>query len=135
MRFENEIQLLKLLAAGDRRQVAARVLSREIDFRQLGVFLETEHLADFFLALLEDYRLLKLFPGYLRNQLQWLREYHQNRYTQLRQAMSRLQHMSVLYGIELMVLKGLPLADRYWGGIDRRFVWDLDLLIKPSTLR
>ena len=134
MRFESEIHLLKLLAAGDRQQVAARVLSRDIDFRQLGVFLEAEHLADFFLARLEDQRLLKLFPGYLRNQLQWLRDSHLNRCIQLRQTMFRLQSMFADDDIELMVLKGLPLADRYWGGSDRRFVWDLDLLIKPGDM-
>ncbi|RLA17774.1 MAG: hypothetical protein DRQ56_08715 [Gammaproteobacteria bacterium] len=134
MKFESEIRLLKLLVAGDRQQVATLVLSRNIDFRQLEVFLETEHLADFFLALLEDHRLLKLFPGYLRNQLQWLREHHQTRHIQLQQTMSRLQCMFAQNDIELIVLKGLPLAERYWGGTDRRFVWDLDLLIKPEDL-
>jgi len=134
MKFESEIQLLKLLVAGDRQQVAARVLSRNIDFRRLGAFLEAEHMADFFLALLEDYRLLKLFPGYLRNQLLWQREHQQTRCTRIQQAMSQLQCMFTRNDIELIVLKGLPLAERYWGGTDRRFIWDLDLLIKPDDL-
>jgi hypothetical protein len=134
MKFESEIRLLKLLVAGDRQQVATQVLSRNIDFRELGTFLETEHLADFFLAQLEDHRLLKLFPGFLRNQLQWLRENHQIHNVQLRIAMARVQSMFAQQGIEVIVLKGVPLADRYWGGIDRRFVWDMDLLIKPADL-
>lgn len=35
-------------------------------------------------------------------------------------------------GIEFILLKGLYFAEAYYGGVENRFSWDLDVLVRPS---
>ncbi|MFU8765833.1 MAG: nucleotidyltransferase family protein, partial [Haliea sp.] len=37
-------------------------------------------------------------------------------------------------GIPYVVLKGLFLAQRFFGDIDKRFMWDVDILVQPQYL-
>lgn len=126
------LRLLKSLLAGEREALAGGVLARQVDFAQLAAILEREHLALYVQVLLESQRLLKLFPASFRERLQRQTEQQRQRQAEVLRAMGRLQSTLLDRGIPSMVLKGLPLADRYWGGSERRFVWDLDLLVRES---
>lgn len=129
------VWLLKSLLVGDREAVARRVLARQLDFARLAAFLEQEHMALYVRTLLESHRLLNLFPASFRDRLQLQAEQQRRRQAEVLQAMVTLRSSLMDRGIPFMVLKGLPLADRYWGGVDRRFVWDLDLLVREADRR
>lgn len=129
-----EIALLKLLAAGERQQVATRVLSREVDFQALGEFLESQELGLYFSHQLQTLQLGKLFPANFREKLQWQCEAQRQQRTALIAALEELHHAFATAGVEFILTKGLHLAERYWGGVANRFTWDLDLLVEPQHL-
>ena len=130
MKFAREIQLLKTLAGADGHSLGRQFLARKIDLPSLASFLYEEQLDIYFLALMEDQRLLKLLPRTMREQLLWLRGDQQKRNRSLLETLSRLQSILAQAGVQTLQLKGLPLAQRYWGGVERRFCWDLDLLVR-----
>lgn len=129
-----EIALLKLLAAGERQQVASRVLSREVDFQALADFLESQELGLYFSHKLDALKLDKLFPATLRERLRWQQEAQRGQRTALIAALEELQRTFATAGVEFILTKGLHLAEQYWGGVENRFTWDLDLLVEPEHL-
>lgn len=59
----------------------------------------------------------------------------QSRYSRvLLAALRELGDAFARAGLGVIVLKGLALADRFFGGMDRRTVWDIDLLVRPADL-
>lgn len=135
MPFAREIELLKLLAADERQQAASRVLSKAIDFPALAAFLEHQELGLYFSHKIEALQLGKLFPASLRERLRWQREAQQQRRELLIAALEELQRAFAAAGVDVILAKGLPLADRYWGGVQNRFTWDLDVLVEPERLK
>lgn len=130
MRLFPEIQLLKTLASGNGRSLGRLFLRKEIDLPRLEKFLYDEQLGVYFHALAEEQQLLMLLPRITREQLLWLRNDQRRRNEEL---LAVTQQLHILFGeasIECLQLKGLPLAQHYWGGADRRFCWDLDLLVR-----
>ena len=129
-----EIALLKLLAAGERQQVASRVMSREIDVQTLAEFLECQQLGLYFLHQLEALQLGKLFPVSFTEKLQWQRNAQRQQRDALIAALELLHREFASAGVDFILTKGLHLAAQYWGGVQNRFTWDLDILVEPGHL-
>jgi hypothetical protein len=134
MPFAREIELLKLLAAGERQRVASCVLSREVDFQALADFLERQQLGLYFSRKLEALQLGKLFPAGFREKLHWQRDAQNQKREALVAALAALHGEFATAGVDFILTKGLHLAARYWGGVENRFTWDLDLLVEPENL-
>jgi putative nucleotidyltransferase-like protein len=130
MKFSAEIQLLKTLASGNGRSLGRLFLAKKIDLAQLEKLLYEEQLGIYFHALAEEQNLLMLLPRNTREQLLWLRNDQRRRNEELISVTRQLQVLLGEASIEFLQLKGLPLAQHYWGGADRRFCWDLDLLVR-----
>ncbi len=135
MRFVAEIALLKLLAAGERQRIVASILSRAVDIPALATFIERHELGLYFLSRLEALHLAKLFPARFREQLNWQRDAQHGRRVQLSAALAALHRDFDLAGVDFILTKGLHLADQYWGGVENRFTWDLDLLVRHERLQ
>jgi len=130
MKYAAEVQLLKTLVAGDSQRIGRQFLARQIDLSRLTEFLYDEQMGVYFLALMEQRQLLNLLPRNIREQLLWLREDQHLRNERLARATEQLQSLLGESSIDILQLKGLPLAQRYWGGTDCRFCWDLDLMVR-----
>jgi hypothetical protein len=134
MQFSAEIELLKLLAAGERRQVASRVLSRAVDLQSLADFLEGQEMGLYFSHQLESLQLDRLFPAAFLEKLRWQREAQRLQRTALVAALEVLQREFADAGVDFILTKGLHLADTYWAGVENRFTWDLDILVEAERL-
>ncbi|MEZ5573709.1 MAG: nucleotidyltransferase family protein [Halioglobus sp.] len=134
MQFSREIALLKLLADDNRQLMASRVLARELDFQQLLDFLERHELSQYFAHKLDALQLGKLFPAGFRERLRWQGEAQAQQRTALASALRELHSVFAAAGVEIVLTKGLYLADQYWGGVANRFTWDIDVLVKARDV-
>ena len=134
MQFAGEIELLKLLAAGEARQLVTHVLARAVDFQTLLDFLERHELAQYFSHRLDTLHLNKLFPVAFRERLAWQRDAQRQQREALAAALCSLHREFAADGVEFILTKGLHLADQFWGGVENRFTWDLDVLVKAVAV-
>jgi hypothetical protein len=131
---EASIELLKLLAGGQRRQLATRVLAREVDVAQLLEFLERNQLCQYVSSKLEALRLRNLFPHSFRERLAWQDAAQDRQRAALALALRKLHGVFAANGVEFILTKGLYLADQYWGGAQSRFTWDIDMLVRSGDV-
>jgi len=126
------LALLRLLARHDEASHAglARRLQREGE--ELGEALEQAGLTQAFLAHVEGTPLYEALPVATREAMwqfgQRQRERNADYLALLVEYFSRLERARV----EPVLLKGLYLAQRFYGHIDHRFMWDADVLVCPS---
>ncbi|MBK6510380.1 MAG: nucleotidyltransferase family protein [Haliea sp.] len=125
---------MKLLAARERQRLAVSVLSRQLDFDSLADFLVQQELAQYFCAHIESLELSKVFPASFRQKLQWQCEAQVQQREALTAALTVLHREFTSAGLEFLLLKGLHLAEQYWGSVENRFTWDLDMMIEPQHL-
>lgn len=128
------VTVLKRLHRGDSRDLASLLLTRRRDLDECARVFVDERLGVYVCAATESLSLAALWPGPVLARLrdQWMRQ--QRRNADLLQALATIDSAFGAAGIEYLLLKGLPLADRLHGGIDRRFTWDLDLLVRESDV-
>lgn len=132
---EPELQLLKAVARGDRRGIAALTLGRLLDFDRLGPFLVDQRMGVFVYARLAELGLLTLLPRRTLEVIRWQHADQQQRNDALLALLDEVQRALTGAGIKVLVLKGLPLSQRCWGGFERRFSLDLDLLVRRAQFR
>lgn len=125
-----ELALLKALQQRDRQQVAALTLGRRVDFDTLADFLVSGRMGVYAHACLLENKLQALLPRRVAEPIRQQYEVQQQRNRQLVGMLAAVQQLLDSAGIELMVMKGLPLAERFWGGPARRFSMDLDLMVR-----
>ena len=126
------IAVLKGLHARDSRSLASLLLTRRKELDEVARVLVDERLGVAAYAATESLSLGGLWPRPVLARLrdQWTGQ--QQRNAQLLDALVAIDSAFGDAGIEYLLLKGLPLADRFYGGVDRRFTWDLDLLVRES---
>lgn len=125
---------LKLLHGGDKKSLAAMALSRKLDPGPLADCLVKERLGVYAYAALSELQLQALFPRLPLRLLedQWSQQ--QRRNADLLEMLARIDELFRAAGIDYLLLKGFHLADRFYHGLDRRFTWDLDLMVRPDAV-
>lgn len=128
------LAVLKLLYRRERRALASLLLTRRVELDAVARVLVGERLGVYAYAATESLALGGMWPRQVLARLrdQWTGQ--QQRNADLLAALDTIDTAFGGAGIEYLVLKGLPLSDRFHGGIDRRFTWDLDLLVHESDV-
>lgn len=116
------------------RKLASLLLARRRELDEVARVLVDERLGVYAYAVTESLSLGGLWPtpALARLRDQWTRQ--QQRNADLLEALAAIDAAFAGEGIDYLLLKGLPLADRFHGGMDRRFTWDLDLLVREPDL-
>lgn len=125
---------LRHLHQSDVRSFASLLLSRRLAAGTLVEFLVRERLGVFAWSAIAGSKLQPLIPRAVAGALedQWRQQ--QQRNLVLRAELSRASAAFRDAGIDFLLLKGLYLSERFYRGLDRRFTWDLDLLVRPSAV-
>lgn len=128
------LDFLKRLHRADARLLASWLLSHRQDLIALVDFLVQERLGVYAYSALVDLNLQALFSKAAWSLLedQWRRQ--QQRNTELLDGLAGIDRAFQEAGIEYRLLKGMYLADRFYGGIDRRFTWDIDLMVRSADI-
>jgi hypothetical protein len=131
----SEIGFLKAVADGEARAIAAMTLRRRLDFASLADFLIKERMGIYIHTRLSELGLLALLPPRVAKPIRWQHAEQRQRNGGLLALLDEVQEAFAEAGFEVLVLKGLPLSERFWGGIDRRFSLDLDLMVPRDHFR
>lgn len=128
------LRFLKALHRGEARPLASLLLAHRHELANLADRLVKERLAVQAYAALGELKLQPLFPRASWSLLedQWRQQRRRN--AELLQALARIDWTLREAGIEYRLLKGLYLGERFYGGPDQRFTWDLDLLVRPADI-
>jgi hypothetical protein len=128
------VAVLKRLYRGDSRDLASLLLTRRRELDECARVFVDERLGVYACAASESLSFAALWPGpaFARLRDQWAHQRRRN--ADLLQSLAAIDSAFGSAGIEYLLLKGLPLADRLYGGIDHRFTWDLDLLVRESDV-
>jgi hypothetical protein len=129
------LDFLQHLDRAEARPLAALLLSHRRDLAALGQFLVNERLAVLAYAAIAELQLQALFPRTVWSLLEDQWQQQQARNAALLDGLADIDSAFRAAGIEYRLLKGLYLADRFYGGIQRRFTWDIDLMVRPGDVR
>jgi hypothetical protein len=119
---------------GDRRPLASLLLAHRAQLGTLAQALVDERLAVHAYTTITTLGLGGLWP---RDALTLLHDQftqQQHRSAQLLDAAAAVTAALRTNGIEHLVLKGLPVAHRWYGGSGARFTWDLDVLVREADV-
>ena len=128
--------ILKALQRGEPRAAASRLLIHRRVLDDVARFLVDERLGVYAFATTQSLALGALWPAPALERLrdQWQRQ--QQRNATLQGALAEIDSAFGRAGLEYLLLKGLPMAARFHGGVGHRFTWDLDLLVRePDVAR
>lgn len=126
--------LLRCLHQGDKPSSRAIIDSNLASFHELTEALERHELAGYCHALLRDDAMADCLPANDRARLKSAYERQQKRNQLLLTLLSELRERLDDAGVTFLVMKGFLQSVRYAGGIDRRFMWDQDIIIRPDDL-
>jgi hypothetical protein len=128
------IAVLRGLHGRDSRSLASVLMTRRGELDAVARTLVDERLGVYLCAATESLSLGGMWPRAVLDRLrdQWTGQRQRN--AQLLDALAAIDSAFGGVGIEYLLLKGLPLAARFYGGVDRRFTWDLDLLVRESDV-
>ena len=129
------LQLFKLIHRGQAADTELAVSVTKNNHSNILEKLTSAKLAGQFYALTTDTAVLDAFPREEQETLRgaYERQYQSNRsYLEL---LEKLRDRLADEGVDLLLLKGLFLAQRFSGGMDRRFMWDADILVHQHQLR
>lgn len=126
--------LLKAFERDDRREIASLLLRHRASLEALAHALVEERLGVHVASRTSEASLAGAWPSaawaLLRDQ--WTDQ--QQRTASLLAMLADVTDRLRASGIDHLVLKGLPLASRWYGGTGERFSWDLDLLVAESDV-
>jgi hypothetical protein len=128
--FELNRSAFAALLAGDEGRAAG--ILRRVDATSLVQFVTANKL-EFHIATLDADSPVRavIAPELLRTiDVYW--QSQAERQQSLLDELWRLADVFEAAGIEFVLLKGLYFAERYYGGIENRFSWDLDVLVRCS---
>jgi Uncharacterised nucleotidyltransferase len=119
---------------GNRREVARMLLANRTRFNDLAQWYVRERLGVSVYSLMCDCGLKAIWPNV---SIQLMQDQYEQQQVRTARLMETLRGIDVAFreaGVEYLLLKGLPLAERFYGGIRNRFTWDLDILVRPDSL-
>jgi hypothetical protein len=127
-------ELTRFVVAAQWEQARPLLPATADDARALMTWLRRQHLVGQFAASMDTGPLCEWLPAsFVAEARRW----------RARQAERNLKVLAVSHravtmldgcGIPSLLLKGVHYAERFCGGLDRRFLWDVDLLV-PTPLR
>ncbi len=120
------------LHGGDTDRVPATILSNSPD--DFLAFCQRHQIAAYVWSLVEENDLAERFEPRVRNGLQRAQLDQWQRSERLLRDLQRLSADFDKAGLEFIALKGPYLAQRFFGGIDRRAFSDLDILVRTESL-
>lgn len=130
----DHLNLLVHLLKGNREAIHDQLSERAFDFEGFNEFLAQHRLQGFVYSLLANSPVRETFA---RDLVEHLKPFYNRQRTHnelLIQELKLLCSAFSLAGHEFILLKGLYLAERFYGGIDRRAFWDIDILVKKDDL-
>lgn len=128
------ITLLKLIQRGDARGIGGLLLTQRQALPTWGEWLVRERLGPYVYTALQEHRLTALLPRTALAAVQDQTERQHERADRLLVLLREIDDTLAAAEIPYLLLKGLAVAVRFWGGADRRFSWDLDLLVPARDL-
>lgn len=132
--FQRQVQLLSLLLKGEHDAAARCLQNGTIQPGEFGRFVTHHHLQLWVFTALTGSPVRALMP---REWMEELKKYTLNQWRRQETLVRELAKFSTLLtaaGYEFILLKGPYLAERFFGGIDRREYWDVDVLIRKADL-
>ena len=129
------INLLVSIVKNDYERVCQQVGRGGFDFVAFEHFVATNQLSGYLCSVLVSSPAGELFPAQALDHLKssYLRQRKRNR--ELLVELKQLASAFSAAGQEFILLKGLYLAQRFYGDVDRRSLWDIDILVRKETLQ
>jgi hypothetical protein len=132
--FQQSLSLLSLLLKGDHDAAAYRLQQGAVPVDDFARFVARHQLQCTVFSLLEGSSGRPSFPQHWVDQLRTLSLRQRARQETLVCELVQLSALLTSAGQEFILLKGPYLAERFFGGIERRTFWDLDMLIRREHL-
>lgn len=126
------LYFLRQLHRAEVRELASALLSRQLDAIALAEVLVAERLGVYAYAQLEALKLQPLFPRAALSALRAQWQAQQERNVALHEALTAVTSAFRSAGIDYILLKGLYFGQRFYAGCERRFTWDLDVLVHKA---
>lgn len=124
--------LMRALLRGDIDSARAIFVSRDFSLEKALGLLKKNGLAGYFYVLCGHTGLADLIPAAQMEELAARYEAQDERNRHNVVLLSEVKGKLDDAAIPFLSLKGLYLAERFFGGVDRRFMWDLDILVHPE---
>lgn len=130
----DHLDLLVHLLKGNREAIHDQLNKRAFDLEGFKDFITTHQLRGYVYSVLADSPTRKGFPQDLVDHLQSSYIRQRTRNEEMIRELKLLSSIFSRAGQEFILLKGPYLAKRFYGGIDRRVFWDIDILIRRKDL-
>lgn len=130
----DNLNLVVSLVKGHHEAIRDQLTKTVFDFDSFYNFIAHHQLRGYVYSLLANSPTREAFPSDLVDHLQ---SFHVRRRTQNEQMIRELKLLSSTFslaGQEFILLKGPYLAQRFYGSVDRRVFWDIDILVKRNEL-
>ncbi|HEY7320677.1 MAG TPA: nucleotidyltransferase family protein [Candidatus Binatia bacterium] len=134
MSFQQNLKLLSLLLKGNHEAAAELLRNGAVQPAEFARFLNQHNLQLFVFSLLGGSPIRKSFPQEWLDEIKssFLRQWPKQEI--LIRELGRISTLLTAARHEFLLLKGPYLAERFFGGIDRRLFSDLDILIRRTDL-
>jgi len=132
--FQRHLALLFLLLKGEHDAASHYLQHSAVRPDDFGRFLRQHRLQLFVFSILEGSPVRKLLPREWLDELKKFSLQQWKRQETLVRELGKLSTLLTTAGYEFLLLKGPCLAARFFGGIDRREYWDVDVLIRKQDL-
>lgn len=127
-------KLLRLMLAGDNASATALLAALADDADTLCRQLEKSRLGGYFYMVASELPLHHYLPASGIAALEASAAQQVARARRCRDLLATIDQQLTGAGIPYLVIKGLYLAQRFFGGMDKRFMWDVDILVQPQDL-
>jgi len=134
MSFQQNLALLSLLLKGNHDAAAGLLRDGGVRPDDFAHFLKQHRLQLFVFSTLEGSPVRELLPREWLDELKKFSLHQWSRQETLVRELAKLSTLLTAAGYEFILLKGPCLAARFFGGIDRREYWDVDVLIRREDL-
>jgi len=128
------IAVLKKIQRGEPREIAGLLLANRKRLDQLAQWYTQERLGVSLYAMTSACGLVSMWPGNSRQLMEDQYRQQQTRTNRLLDTLNGIDRAFAKEGIEYQLLKGFPLAVRYYSGVENRFTWDLDILVQAHAV-
>ncbi|MDO8863397.1 nucleotidyltransferase family protein [Haliea sp. E1-2-M8] len=126
--------LLRLLLEGDTARATALLAAAAAHTEEMCTLLVQSKLAGHFHMLAGELPLQDYLPAAGIAALEAAAAQQLARASRCRALLPIIDQQLTAAGIPYLLLKGLYLAQRFFGDMDKRFMWDVDILVRPQDL-
>lgn len=132
---KDNLDILSFLLKREYSAVRERVERGDFDFDCFQRFVARSQLRGYIYSVLADSTVRSAFPARLVDDLRSSYARGKKKGEDLLRELTLLSSKLTVAGQEFILLKGPYLAARFYGGIDRRTYWDIDVLVKRESLK